>query len=97
MAWEGSTRRHRLPPDWPELRELTRARAGGRCEHVDPITGERCTQPGTDCDHIVSGDDHSDQNLQWLCRGHHAPKSGREGAAARPSRKRPEEPHPGLL
>jgi len=60
--------------------------------------GSRCTDKGTDVDHIKPGDDHSLDNLQLLCKWHHNKKSSREGNKARPrlSEKRPKEAHPGL-
>lgn len=93
MAWEGSTRRRRLPPGWAKtvIRILKR---DGRVCHV-------CGGPGADeVDHVRPGDDHSDANLAAIhgdpC---HRIKSAREGARARrrpvPLR-RPAEPHPGL-
>lgn len=94
--WAGSTRRLRLPPNWNQLRAEVRTRSGGRCEEVGD-DGRRCNEPGRDCDHIVRGDLHDLSNLQWLCPKHHASKSGREGAAARPRERRPPEKHPGLL
>ncbi|MEU7177038.1 MULTISPECIES: HNH endonuclease [Streptomyces] len=36
----------------------------------------------TDVDHIEPGDNHDAENLQSLCRHHHARKSAREGANA---------------
>lgn len=101
-AWSGSTRRRRLPPDWPARRQLAAARAGGRCEwwRVLAELGWRddpaCSRPGTDADHIHRGDDHRPQNLAWICGPHHDLKSSREGAAARPRLNRPTEPHPGI-
>jgi len=97
-GWVGSDRGSRLPSDWPLRRGRVRRRARGRCEWVDE--SGRCQLPGTDCDHIVPGDDHDLGNLQWLCRWHHAHKSAMEGVAARPvlaPRRRPPESHPGLL
>lgn len=93
--WAGSDRRSRLPPDWPKRRMQARKRAGGRCQYVD-ATG-RCPVEGTDCDHIVRGDNHELSNLQWLCREHHKAKTAQEASAARPQRRRPPERHPGLL
>jgi 5-methylcytosine-specific restriction endonuclease McrA len=97
-AWRGSTRRYRLPPDWKKRRQVVLARDGYRCTWVE--NGVRCPRPATDVDHIRPGDDHSLTNLRSLCRQHHLSKSGREGRAAhrpRPSRLRPQPPHPGLI
>lgn len=90
--WAGSTRRARLPRDWPAIRQRILKRDQRRC------TWPGCGQPATDVDHIVAGDDHTDANLTSLCDPHHRAKSGREGAAARTyvSPRRPAEQHPGL-
>jgi 5-methylcytosine-specific restriction protein A len=89
--WATSTRRLRLPPNWPQIRLAVLARDGYVC-HV-------CRQPGANqVDHVLAGDDHRETNLAaihaWPC---HASKSSREGAAAKPKRLRPPERHPGLL
>ncbi|RKN09653.1 HNH endonuclease [Streptomyces radicis] len=99
MAWATSNRRQRLPDDWPTRRAAALRRDGFRCVAL-LADGERCTEPATDVDHIVPGDDHALTNLQSLCSWHHARKSAREGQAAnrakqRPSRRRPDKPHPG--
>lgn len=97
MTWQGSTRRQRLPPRWPEIRRAVLERDGWRCTHVDPAGG-RCTAPATDVDHINPGDNHAPANLRSLCRAHHAAKSSAEGNAARwrvRERREPER-HPGL-
>lgn len=98
MAWEGSTRAERLPRDWARRRAVVLARAGYRCEHIRVDTGGRCEQLATDVDHIVRGDNHALENLQALCRWHHARKSSREGAQAanakRARRAREPELHP---
>lgn len=92
-GWFGSTRRDRLPADWRERRFRVRLRAGGLCEWVEG--GRRCRRPGSDCDHIIPGDNHRLSNLQWLCRPHHLAKSSREGnAAPRVRMARPVEEHP---
>lgn len=107
MAWDRSTRRKRLPPNWPALRRATFERDGYRC--TQPLDdGTRCTGPADECDHLVRGDDHSLGNLRSLCSFHHRRKSAAEGAAARASRaaarsahpstlNRPPEAHPGIL
>ena len=61
----------------------------------------RCVEPGTDCDHIVHGDNHDQGNLQWLCGWHHDRKTAREAREARakmPQRSvyMKKEKHPGL-
>lgn len=97
MAWEGSDRSARLPANWPALVRQVKRRAGGRCEAL-MRNGKRCHDPGAECDHVIAGDDHSLDNLQWLCAWHHARKSAAEGNAARArltSRRAPER-HPGL-
>lgn len=93
MPWATSTRRHRLPSNWQTLRRQVKARAKGQCEWTEQ--GDRCTNPGTDCDHITPGDDHSLNNLQWLCRFHHKIKTSRE--TRRATNRKPTEPHPGLI
>ncbi|MET0701659.1 MAG: HNH endonuclease signature motif containing protein [Mycobacterium sp.] len=92
--WQNSDRRQRLPPDWRLLRRKVAMRANWRCQGI--IDGSRCGKPGSHCDHILRGDDHSMANLQWLCPDCHNSKSGREGAEARPRLARPAEAHPGL-
>jgi 5-methylcytosine-specific restriction endonuclease McrA len=98
-GWYGSTRRVRLPKDWPLIRARILARDGHACTWDD--SGRRCGAPATDVDHIVPNDDHSDANLRALCRAHHQIKSSAEGGRAaqarRPKRTRPREAHPGLL
>ena len=64
-----------LPGDWGKLREQRRHLAGGRCEamsQIDPdgsqhMFGTRCVRVGTECDHHEGRDDHSIENLRWLC------------------------------
>lgn len=100
QQWSGSTRKERLPDDWQERRAATRDRAGGRCQ-ATMRDGTRCVEAGTDCDHIVHGDNHALSNLQWLCRWHHDKKTAREALEARrfmprPSARKPQEKHFGL-
>lgn len=98
--WSDSTRKERLPDDWEQRRATVRDRAGGRCQ-ATMRDGTRCTEPGTDCDHIVRGDNHALSNLQWICRWHHNKKTAREARDARsftrvPPARKPREQHPGL-
>ncbi|GAA4981328.1 hypothetical protein GCM10023317_05160 [Actinopolymorpha pittospori] len=98
MAWEGSTRRARLPDDWPVRRLRVLRRDGYRCQVRDEL-GVLCGEPGNEVDHISPGDDHGYDNLQTICRWHHGRKTAAEGNAARRrvSRARPAESHPGML
>lgn len=99
MTWEGSNRREELPDDWEERVQAIRTRSGNRCEIVG-IRG-RCRRPMEDCDHKVPGNDHSLDNLQAICKPHHAFKTAQEANAAKRTkaalRYRPAERHPGLL
>lgn len=99
MAWDGSTRRSRLPKDWPRIRRRIIRRDGGVCTALYS-DGRRCELPGTDVDHVVPGDDHRDENLRLLCAWHHRKKSAFEGgtaaAHARVSVHRPPAVHPAL-
>jgi hypothetical protein len=103
--WRGSTRRGRLPADWPQ-----------RCTAVREIHGTSCylcAHPNaSDTDHVNRGDDHSLGNLRPICGARcprcadehrtpcHVVKSSREGGqaaqAARPKRARAPEQHPGM-
>ena len=96
-GWAGSNRAARLPKDWPAIRRAVLRRDHGRCTWLDH--GQPCGRPATDIDHIIPGDDHRLANLRSLCRTHHQAKSSAEGHAARyrNPRRRPAEPHPGLL
>lgn len=103
MAWEGSTRKETLPPDWPQRRQAVFARDGNRCVVIKK-DGRRCWDKATDCDHIGNREDHSLANLRSLCSWHHQRRSSTQGGTAsaiakqnRPSLKRPPEAHPGLI
>lgn len=106
MAWEGSTRKATLPPDWPQRRQATFARDGFQCTKIRSSDGRRCSERNIarlECDHIDDRLDHSPGNLTTLCHWHHLRKSSSQGgkaAAAAPPRvqiKRPERVHPGLI
>ena len=106
MAWEGSTRKASLPPDWRPLRLAVFERDGWQCTHIRSNDGYRCSERNPDrleCDHVGNRLDHSMANLTTLCHWHHLRKSGSQGgkaAAAAPPRvqlKRPVRQHPGLI
>lgn len=97
MAWENSTRRDRLPDNWPALVAQVKRRAQGRCEanvHVPECNGH-----GRDVDHIAQGDNHHPTNLQYLSTPCHQAKTRAENAARNKLnaelKRRPQEPHPG--
>lgn len=103
--WRGSTRRQRLPANWPQL-----------CAEARELYGTNCWKCGhadvSDVDHLEPGDDHRIENLRPICgigcpqclderrTPCHVAKSSREGGqaaqAARPKRARPAEQHPGM-
>ena len=101
MPWQGSTRSSRLPANWAELRAEAARRNPRKVCHWCGLPG------GDELDHKVPGDDHRQENLDWIHgwrtvkngtskRNCHGEKSAAEGAAARPSEKRPTEIHPAL-
>lgn len=93
-GWQDSTRRDRLPDDWPRIRLRVLVRDGYRCRLR---LGDICLRTATEVDHIRRGDDHRDVNLQAVCAPCHARKTSSEGNAARLRLHRPPERHPGLL
>lgn len=97
MAWQGSTRRARLPTNWNTTRQRILDRDGHRCTWIEQ--GQRCLLEAKEVDHITNTDDHSDSNLRSLCSPHHRAKTQAESAAARWKVKaqRPSEKHPGLV
>lgn len=95
MAWEGSTRRSRLPANWAsEIVPAVKKRDQGICWW--------CGLPGADeVDHKQRGDDHSLDNLGMIHGwrtpyGCHKKKSSAEGNAAKIPRHQPPEIHPAL-
>lgn len=105
--WQNSTRRDRLPPDWPRIRKRRLRQDKYLCQwKLDPDDprSDICGAYATDVDHKNPGDDHRMENLQSLCEPHHQAKSSSEGGQARAqkrreidSRFRRTEEHPGLL
>lgn len=99
--WTNSTRRDRLPSDWPRIRRRVLRRDQGLCQWK--LDEGRCLAPATDVDHIRPGDNHDESNLRSLCYDHHQFKSSQEGAAAAKAKRRQiqkkfrrVEDHPGM-
>lgn len=97
--WANSTRASRLPSNWAWLCAETYRIWGDIC-HVCGLSGANET------DHVNAGDDHSLANLRPIhgrgtvqnCHQHKSSsEGGRAAQAKRPKRKRPPEPHPGIL
>jgi 5-methylcytosine-specific restriction enzyme A len=98
--WQTSDRAARLPPNWStELVPETFAVYGTTC-YI-------CGLPGAnEVDHVTLGDDHSLANRRPIhgrgtpqnCHQHKSSsEGGRAAQANKPKRRRPPEPHPGLL
>lgn len=90
--WGTSQRKSRLPSNWRQLRKQVLER---------DVTCVLCrVRPATVADHIEAmADRHELEHLQGVCEPCHRLKTAREAAAARaarPTRKRPPEQHPGL-
>jgi 5-methylcytosine-specific restriction enzyme A len=105
--WASSNRRAELPADWEWRRGETKKRAGGRCEAMSQITGDRkeyahgtrCERKGSECDHTGDKMDHSLDKLEWLCWLHHRNRTQKQATDARWQELPPkrEERHPGRL
>lgn len=99
-GWAGSNRRRRLPANWAAIRQQVIERDGGQCT-ATLDDGTRCTNRGSEVDHIrAMTDDHTLAALQLLCRWHHYRKSSREGNMSnrvRVRERRDAEPHPGIV
>lgn len=99
MAWENSSRRRRLPGDWPTRRAKVLQRDGYRCKVS--VNGKRCNRPANEVDHIRRGDNHALSNLRAICNEHHRAKSSQEGNEAKRLKRerylRPAELHPAEL
>jgi len=97
MPWDTSDRKARLPADWPTRRLRVLRRDRYQCQMILYEGGPKCLAPANQVDHKIPGDDHSYENLQALCRPHHAKKSSAEGHAAKLPNKRTPGKHPGLI
>lgn len=75
-AWEGSTRRQRLPADWEKRRRVTLDAYGRRCYICS--NGD-CNE----VDHVDGTDDHTYANLRPICPPCHKRKTQGEATAGR--------------
>ncbi len=101
-GWQGSTRSERLPADWDTVKkpEALRRNPKRTC-HWCGLDG------GDELDHIIPGDDHRQENLDWIHgwrakragvspRNCHGEKTRQEAVAARRWHRRGPEIHPAL-
>lgn len=79
IAWQGSTRRTELPPDWERRRRTVLAR--------DPLCtdGRSCQRMAlsTECHHTRDKRDHSLDALAGICKACHAMATQEQAARAR--------------
>lgn len=98
-GWRNSTRRQRLPKNWPAIRQRILDRDHHQCQWVRADTGHPCGLPANQVDHIIpdsQGGSNADTNLQALCPWHHQRKSSSEGGRGnRQAGRKPK--HPGLI
>ncbi|MBC6822333.1 hypothetical protein CRD20_08250 [Corynebacterium sp. LK33] len=76
--WYSSDRRKRLPPDWRHRRLRVLRRDRWRCQ----LKSFGCLEEATEVDHIVRGDNHSEDNLQAVCSACHKKKTQTEAKEA---------------
>lgn len=76
--WYSSDRRKRLPPDWRHRRLRVLRRDRWRCQ----LKSFGCLEEATEVDHIVRGDNHSEDNLQAVCSACHKKKTQTESEEA---------------
>lgn len=101
-SWQGSTRKQRLPDDWE-----TRCKPQALERNPKRICHWCGVEGGDELDHIIPGDDHRQENLDWIHgwravragvsrRNCHGEKSSAEGNRAKVRERRPPETHPAL-
>ncbi len=95
-GWENSDRAARLPADWDARKAEADRRNPRRVCHW-------CGEPGgTELDHKIRGDDHSQENLDWIhgrnteqgCHGQKSSVEGNDTRWARHRARRAGEVHP---
>lgn len=101
-GWHGSTRRATLGKEYFRNRAIVMRRDGHQCQIRIP---ELCIGTANQCDHVGDRLDHRPENMRAACEPCHLRRSGQQGGAAagrasafrKAARRRPAEPHPGLL
>lgn len=100
-GWQGSTRRATLDKEFFRNRAIVLRRDGRQCQlRYSGI----CTGAANQADHIGDRLDHRPENMRAACPQCHQHRSSQQGGQARAervrarvaSRKRPQEPHPGM-
>ena len=97
QAMSQGWRRSPLPSNWPSIRRNVLERDEHHCQIGYP----GCEIKATEVDHISDHDDHREVNLRSACGRCHRRRTREQMAAQRRERaalrKRPPEPHPGVL
>lgn len=96
MTPSPSRRTTPLPKNWDTpggIRETVLDRDGWVCQ----IQGPKCVGHANEVDHKGDSDDHRLEVLQAACSPCHASKTGKQARARQPNRRRPPEPHPGIV
>ena len=81
MSYNDGKRAKELPSNWSSIRARILRRDGFTCRWLED--DNRCLNRANEVDHIIRGDDHSPENLQSLCKIHHAMKTSKEALAAK--------------
>lgn len=92
MAWSSSNRRASLPSDWKHLRAKILKR-----DPLCQLAYDCCAGASQEVDHIGAADDHRPMMLRGVCVPCHKRRTQEQAQAARPTRARPQERHPGVI
>lgn len=100
MGWtkHPTGRSKELPPNWKQIRRQVINREHGQCQFLNPNTGNRCPERGTEVHHTNRWD-HNPDSLALLCHFHHARITAiqaTQGRIAARKRREATRKHPGL-
>lgn len=101
-GWKGSTRRATLGKEYFRSRAAVMRRDAHQCQIRTPGL---CIGTANQCDHIGDRLDHRPENMRAACEPCHLHRSGQQGGRAAgvqrraqvAARRRPTEPHPGVI